>query len=97
MNAPAILRPLVVVDCADQLLEDLFAFAADDHVDPRRLREHLLVHEGGVHPAENSDSVRAALLCDLEDALGRVDRRGDRSATDHVGLQLFQPRAKIVV
>ncbi len=47
-------RPAAVVDRTHQVQEHLFALAAHDGVDPRRLLQHLRVHEGAVDAAEHA-------------------------------------------
>ena len=86
-HAAAVARPAAVVDGAHEVQEHLLALAAHHGVDPRRLLQHLRVHEGAVDAAQHGDDVRVHLLGDLQQPLGLVDRRRDRGAADDVGLQ----------
>ncbi|MDZ7629934.1 MAG: hypothetical protein U5K74_00915 [Gemmatimonadaceae bacterium] len=78
-------RQLLLVIGADQVDDDLLAFAAHDVVDPRRLGEHLPVHEGAVDAAEHGDGVGVHPPHHLQRVLRLVDRRRDGRAEHRVG------------
>ncbi len=54
--------PRTIVDRANQVQENLFAFAAHNRVDPRRLAQHLRVHERAVDAPQHRDNRRVDLL-----------------------------------
>jgi hypothetical protein len=93
----AVARPAAVVHRLHEVQEDLLALAAHDGVDPRRLLQHLRIHEGGVDAAEHGDDRRIHLLGDLQQALGLVDGRRDGGQADDVGLDLRDLRAHRLV
>ncbi len=97
VDLAAVLQIAALVDGADQVDDDLLALAAHDHVDLRRLRQHLLVHEGRMHAAQHPHRLRHRLAGDLEHALGLVDRRRDRGHPHHVGLQRDHPLGEFLV
>jgi hypothetical protein len=93
----AVARPAAVIDRGDEVQEHLFALAPHDGVDPRRLFQHLRVHEGGMDAAQHGDDRRVHFLGDLQDPFGLVDRRRDRRAADDVRPQFDQARTHRVL
>ena len=93
----ALVRPAALVDAAHQIQGDGLALAAHDDIDPGRLAEHLLVHEGAVDAAEHGDGVRMLFLGDLQHALGGIDHRRHRGGGDDVGLGGTDRLAHLVV
>ena len=85
--------PALLVDGADEVDEDLLAFAPHDGVNPRRFAQHLIVHEGCVDAAQHGDGLRVDFLGDLQQALGLVDGGRDGGAADHVRLFLQEDLA----
>ena len=83
--------PLAGVDRAYQLAKNFFALAAHDNVDPGRLREHLLVHKGGVNPAEHTDGMRGYLIGDFQNLLGLIDGGRYGGGADDIRFECDQP------
>ena len=54
-------RPAALVDRAHQVEQDFLALAAHDDVDPGRLGEHLLEHEGAMDAAQHGDVAGTSL------------------------------------
>jgi hypothetical protein len=67
-HAVAVACPAAVVDRAHEVQEHLLALAAHHGVDPRRLGQHLRVHEGAVDAAQHGDDVGVHLLGHLQQA-----------------------------
>jgi hypothetical protein len=55
-------RPAPVFERTKQVHKNLLTLAADDRVDPGRLGQDLLVHEGGMDAAEHRQCLRVHLL-----------------------------------
>jgi len=97
LDLASILRVSPFGDRRAQVYDDLFAFAAHDHVNPGRFGEHLFVHEGVMHAAKNRDRLRGDLAGDLERLFGLLDRRCNGRGADHVRLKLGQSGAQSVI
>ena len=93
----AIGGPAAILDRQHQFGQDFLALATHDHIDPRRLGQDLLEHEGGMNAAHHPKGTRAVLLCKLQHILGPVDRGRDRGDTDHIGVQRRHPAAQILI
>jgi hypothetical protein len=81
LDLAAICGPAAIAHRAGQVAShDLFALAADDHVDPGRLGQDLAEHEGRMHPTQHPHGLRHHLGGDAQHLFGLVDRRRDRGA-----------------
>jgi hypothetical protein len=97
LDPAALLEPAAPIHRTDQFHEDLLALAAHDGVDPGRLGQDLLVHEGRMHAAEHPKRLGHRVPRDLEHTLGGIDRGRDRGDADHVRLQVDHPRLQVLV
>lgn len=73
-----------VGDGLHQVGADLFAFTADDDIDPGDFGENLFVHERRVDSAEDADGLWGDALGDFENVFSLVDGGGDRGDVDHI-------------
>jgi len=91
------LGPAPLIDTAHQIQGDGLALAAHDGVDPGRLLEDLLVHEGTVDTPEHGDGVWMLFLGDLQYPLGGIDHGRHRRGRDDVGSVGTDGRAQLVI
>jgi hypothetical protein len=86
-----------LVERPDEVDDDLLALTADDVVDPRRLGEHLAIHEGAMDATQHREGVGVDTAHHLERSLGLIDRRRDGRAEHRVGALLAQDRLERVI
>lgn len=90
------LGPAFLVNGPDEVDENLLAFPTHDGVDPRRLAEDLILHEGRMDAAQNGDGVWMFFPRDLQQAFRLVDRGRDGRAADDIRLLAPQDGADLL-
>ena len=97
LDLAPVLRPAALGACLHQGCQNLFALAPHDHIDPRRFRQDLPIHERRVDAAQHPQRTGHHFGRNLENLFGHIDRRGDRRRAHNIGRNRRHPCPQVII